>query len=159
MTEVQIIMPNGALGASESDGFLDTAMRLIGVGFGDPDEWASKYGTNFENEVFLMKTQYWGDCTCGAMDTGPDEPERDCEPTCPMQAPNFRFKPTGFEVRWYKYIGRDMEFSGELPADFIQQIFAIHPKGMTVDQASSELARGEEENARAFQAMFNSLGM
>lgn len=28
---------------------------------------------------------------------------------CPVVRPNFRHKETGFEVRWYKYIGRGME--------------------------------------------------
>ena len=160
MTQVQIVTPSGMFGASADDDVIDTSMRIIAVGFGDPGDWCSKYGTNFENDVFSMKTQYWGDCTCSAMDTGPDEPERDCEATCPMALPNFRFKPTGFEVRWYKYIGRGMEIAGEtLPGDFMQQIFATHPKRMTVDQALEQLARSEEESAKAFQEMFDSLGV
>src|SRR5690606_31203002 len=34
-------------------------------------------------------------------------------------APNFVYKPTGGEVRWYKYIGRGMEIEGEFPPDFL----------------------------------------
>lgn len=30
---------------------------------------------------------------------------------CPTIRPNFVYKPTGFEVRWYKYIGRSQEFN------------------------------------------------
>jgi hypothetical protein len=160
MTEINIVTPRGMFGGSVADNMMDIAMRVIGVGFGEPGEWASKYGTNYENDVFAMRTQYWGDCTCGAMDTEPGEPERDCEPTCPMVLPNFLFKPTGFSITWYKYIGRSMEYSDHcLPNDFLQQIFATHPKGMTVDQAIRELDLRQEEADRSFREMFDSLGI
>lgn len=157
MTEINIVTPKGMFGGSVADNMMDTAMRVIGVGFAEPGEWASKYGTNYENDVFAMRTQYWGDCTCGAMN---EEVEHDREPTCPMVLPNFLFKPTGFSVTWYKYIGRSMEYSDHcLPNDFLQQVFATHPKGITVDQAIRELARQEDETAKAFQEMFDSLGV
>jgi hypothetical protein len=37
-------------------------------------------------------------------------------PTCSLELPNFRHHATGFEVRWYKYIGRDNETVNQ-PAD------------------------------------------
>lgn len=42
--------------------------------------------------------------------------------TCSLELPNFRHKPTGFEVRWYKWIGRDNEYSdeGNWPAIFAE---------------------------------------
>jgi len=146
MTEVKIIMPTGAFGASDADDMIDTAMRTIGVGFAEPDEWASKYGTDYENDVFMMHRYCWCE-------------REDCR-WCEDGAPNFLFKPTGFSLTWYKYIGRGMELSDEcLPGDFLHQIFATHPKGMTVDQAIDELARREEETSKFFQAMFDSLGV
>jgi hypothetical protein len=36
--------------------------------------------------------------------------------TCSLELPNFRHQASGFEVRWYKYIGRDNELKNE-PAD------------------------------------------
>jgi hypothetical protein len=51
---LEIITPPGMFGPSADDDLLDTALRVIGVAFGDPAEWASKYGTNFENDVFMM---------------------------------------------------------------------------------------------------------
>lgn len=39
--------------------------------------------------------------------------------TCPEMRPNFLYKPTGAEVYWYKYIGRDMDVEGDLPVDFL----------------------------------------
>jgi hypothetical protein len=34
---------------------------------------------------------------------------------CAIVLPNFLYKPTGFEVRWYKWIGRSMETRGATP--------------------------------------------
>ncbi len=34
-------------------------------------------------------------------------------PTCALSLPNFRHHATGFEARWYKWIGRDNEYVGE----------------------------------------------
>lgn len=116
MSEITIILP------PRDEDFLSESLRLltrkiceahpdIEGAYGLGGEFG--YGENFDNEVFTMRRQYWGDCTCGAMDTGPDEPERDCDPTCPMQLPNFRHKASGFEVRWYKWIGRSNETANE----------------------------------------------
>lgn len=73
------------------------------------------------------------------------------------RAPNFWFKPSNFKLNWYKYIGRDMEVDGDLPADFLERIFATHPTGMTLDEAISETGRQEEETAESFRRMMASL--
>lgn len=57
------------------------------------------YGEVFENEVFAIFPYYWGDCTCGD--------EQNHKSDCPIVKPNFLYKPTGFELRWYKYPLRD----------------------------------------------------
>ena len=50
------------------------------------------YGCHFENSTFFMHPYCWCDAsTC---------------PQCGYDAPNFQHKPSGSEVRWYKYIGR-----------------------------------------------------
>lgn len=33
---------------------------------------------------------------------------------CPVERPHFHHKPTGLKVRWYKWIGRDMEIQGSV---------------------------------------------
>lgn len=88
------------------------------------------YGAHFEDDVFVMRPYYWGECDCGA-----DEREDafwmenahsdDCYqteryfsteghyPICALELPNFRHKASSVEVRWYKYIGRGMEVAGE----------------------------------------------
>lgn len=255
MTEVHIITPPGMFGATASDDVIDTAMRVIGVGFGDPDEWPSKYGTNYENDVFMMHRFCWCDkegecpwCTgCGAYeeacsvcsvdyhsgdcyskelakrlraagleeydyekrkdvtaikrilckergvkfteylffcDCGGDERRNDALKTggCDYHRgtgifsrfapwtldhkrhyydpPNFWFKPTDFRLTWYKYIGRDMASNkDEIAGDFLQRVFASHPKGMTVEAAFAEFTRREEESAEAFATMFKDLGV
>lgn len=253
MTEVRIILPPGFFGASSSDDFIDTAMRVIGVGFGDEDEWASKYGTNYENDVFMMQRFCWcereGECpwctgcgayeeTCAACtiphaieclqskidahmkrskyerydmkwfderretarklaeqaghkieggvewlcDCGTDERRKAARDTdgCDYHKgtgifsrwsphihddkrryydpPNFWFKPSDFRLIWYKYIGRDMAANkDELPGDFIHQVFATHPKGMTAEQAFEKFAQEQDEHDKAFEAMLADL--
>ena len=82
------------------------------------------YGADFENTVFVMRPFYWGDCDCDAPE---DENHR---PTCSLELPNFRHKASGFEVRWYKYIGRSMEAvgSGDLHEIFRQCRESLPPK-------------------------------
>lgn len=53
------------------------------------------YGVDFENDTFMMH-QY---CCCE---------QSDCK-WCECDAPNFKHKSSGFEVRWYKWIGRSSE--------------------------------------------------
>jgi len=98
----QIIMAHGAEGCDDALGdFIEAGMRIIGVA-ATPSakaEWANKYGTNFENDVFMMHRFCWcGEDACAWC--GGNEPE-----------PNFRHKELGLAVRWYKYIGRGMEIS------------------------------------------------
>ncbi len=56
----------------------------------------------------------WGcRCTCGVDERAKKYfEEHDHSATCALAIPNFRHKATGFEVRWYKWIGRDMETNG-----------------------------------------------
>ncbi|WP_157119796.1 hypothetical protein [Nocardia xishanensis] len=103
------------------------------------------YGLAHETDVFVMRPFYWGDCDCGHMDRinnrwydldldnhpgGCDceqcaaysewvNKQGRCLPTCSTELPNFLYKPTGARVEWYKWIGRDMEIKGDLPADFL----------------------------------------
>lgn len=71
------------------------------------------YGVNFENDAFVMRRFYWGDCDCGSDEN--DEPHK---PTCSLERPNFLHKRTGLEIRWYKWIGRDMEAKPETIIDW-----------------------------------------
>lgn len=54
-------------------------------------------------------------CTCGRDNAYQRWMDENPHPrTCPEMRPNFRHKPSGLEIRWYKWIGRSMEY---LPAE------------------------------------------
>lgn len=67
------------------------------------------YGVEYENDVFMMKPYCW----C----------EQDGCPWCYGEAYNFLFKSSKFGIRWYKWIGRDMEYSRKLKKGEWDKIF------------------------------------
>lgn len=78
--------------------------------------------------------------------------------------PHFRHKPSGFTVRWYKYIGRDMECQGgdDLTLqDLAESVFAS--LNTTVDKAISEFEtaqqKADEEAKAAVKFWFSDEGM
>lgn len=73
-------------------------MGLLGGTYG--------YGARWDDKVFSMHPFCWCDKEgCLWCDYN--------EETGEGGAPNFHHKRTGFEVTWYKYIGRSMETEGE----------------------------------------------
>ncbi|MHA2044701.1 MAG: hypothetical protein ACW99G_07895 [Candidatus Thorarchaeota archaeon] len=76
------------------------------------------YGFYFENDIFHVFPYYWGDCTCRPeSDTLPSEEEYynyTHKDTCLLLKPNFLYKPTGYELSWYKYPLRDSYASEDL---------------------------------------------
>lgn len=62
------------------------------------------------NHTLLIRRDgkiWWGsNCWCE---------KEDC-PWCSGSEPHFLFKPTGFSIDWYKFIGRDMQLSGPVSA-------------------------------------------
>ena len=109
---VRIVMPRGMAGACNDDSPLESFLRQLAAKHGTEDEWAEKYGTNFENGTFMMHQFCW----CG----------RDDCPWCREndKAPNFHYKPLGLKVWWYKYIGRDMEMTGDLTPEQFEKMKA-----------------------------------
>jgi hypothetical protein len=69
----------------------------------------TNYFGDFECELFETHAYWWGDCTCGVDDLtfDNDEIEPPHSSTCMYNRPNFIYKPTGYELRWYKYPLRD----------------------------------------------------
>jgi len=50
--------------------------------------------------------------------------------TCALILPNFLYKPTECEIRWYKYVGRDQQQKGKLPKDWLENcIKSLWEKG------------------------------
>ena len=63
-------------------------------------------------------------CTCGLRERAAEELPGHAK-TCSLELPNFCHKVSGFEVRWYKYIGRGMETKGTAdPMDIFNDCFA-----------------------------------
>lgn len=105
---------------------LDTFLREFAEKYKEnADEWAEKYGTNFENDKFMMHRFCWcekDDCSwCGGniipelmKSSGFEKNE---------VAPNFWYKPLDLKVWWYKYIGRGVKVNKQLTeSDFKQMI-------------------------------------
>jgi hypothetical protein len=99
--------------------FLSKKLKLE-TGFGLGGEFG--YGVDFENDTFMMHHFCWcgqDNCDWCAMN-GKRLQKRLLKKYGNKEwaeggiAPNFWYKPTGFMIEWYKWIGRDMEFSKKL---------------------------------------------
>ena len=78
------------------------------------------YGANFENETFMIHRYCWcekEDCPWCGGDASPFAQARYFGGDPTQRAPNFWHKKSDFKVWWYKYIGRGMEYSGEVDWD------------------------------------------
>lgn len=97
-----LIIPQGMLGHFEGESLIDSMLRAVGEKYSeDKDaEWAGKYGTNYENELFAMCKFCWCE-------------KEDCK-VCNGELPNFHYKPLDFKLSWYKYIGRGVEMNKTL---------------------------------------------
>lgn len=85
--------------------------------YGCPKNERGFYG--FDNDVFAIRPYWWGDCTCGA-----EENNNECHaPDCALVLPNFLYKPTRFEIQWYKYPFRDSYMNQNLSQKEILNIF------------------------------------
>jgi hypothetical protein len=102
----EIVIPKGA---DRGDLMVELTRQLSlktgqsgGAGLGGENG----YGIDFENDVFMMHPYCWCE-------------KYDC-PWCAESRENFLYKPTGFKMHWYKYIGRDEETDGKLPKDWFE---------------------------------------
>lgn len=95
-------------------------------------EWPQKYGTDFENDVFMMHSFCWCDgddcdwCNEHLLDvsvTKYHQPENEPFEDRWSGAPNFHYKPTDLKVWWYKYIGRDVETNRPVTDEEVIEIF------------------------------------
>lgn len=91
------------------------------------------YGEEYENDAFMMHPFCWCDsptcpwcysCDCEYTDAENWEDMRlikECDNCSNLKTPqpNFLYKPEGFSVSWYKYIGRDMEVNKEPPKNWL----------------------------------------
>lgn len=72
--------------------------------------WSPGIAADLASEWGLPSVGCAVHCTCGRSDAFAGWMAANPHPAdCPIERPNFRHKRSGFEVRWYKYIGRSME--------------------------------------------------
>lgn len=116
---------------------------------GDEDWGPRKYGTEFENDVFEMHPFWWGRCRCKywlileqrdkhfkrsrRTQKRDENYERFLEThehaaNCPEHPDNDRsklpnFRCGDFEVRWYKYIGRDISCNRSITRQELEDMF------------------------------------
>jgi hypothetical protein len=105
-------------------GFEEELSRLFDSYAKDRDTSWREYGEPFENGTFFVSTYYWGDCTCGYEDADQKKigyPEQHTK-ECLLCRPNFCYKPTEFELRWYKYPLRDSYMSQDLSLEEFKKI-------------------------------------
>jgi hypothetical protein len=84
---------------------------------------------------------WWGECDCGMGD--------DIEPlahlsTCILLKPNFLFKPTGFEISWYKYPLRDSWSNHRIAFDDFRAMIDQCIKSLKNNPCNDSTAKGEE---------------
>jgi hypothetical protein len=155
----------------EHDTSLTEALGVIAHAFRKPEEWADKYGTHVDNEVFMMRPfcdcQREGCAWCGTCECDWGSEEGDCDHCTNAQryaeaggepgrgAPNFWHKPSGFKVWWYRHIGRSMQTSGDLPDDLIASCLAAHPDGIEEGAARASLTVMNQNAVSAMDSMFD----
>lgn len=88
------------------------------------------------DEYNLPRSRYQWHCTCGVDEKAKTYFSTEGHyPTCALELPNFRHKPSGFEVRWYKWIGRDMEIAAPGGIDqnsiFNECLASLRPEGIS----------------------------
>lgn len=153
MSSITIVLPERS--EDELSDFLRALTKAIceahpelESGYGLGGEFG--YGENFENDIFVMRRQYWGECDCGWSEKEwawhektqgkPDYDEHwkvflkdnpGHSPQCALELPNFLHKRTGFEVRWYKWIGRDNEIKN--PPTDIAAVIAECIQSLTIN--------------------------
>lgn len=66
MSELTVITHKGAWGKYDGESGIESALRIIAEKFSQEGEWADKYGTNVDNETFMMRPFCWCDSDdCG----------------------------------------------------------------------------------------------
>jgi hypothetical protein len=112
----------------------------------------------YADEIDFAQSFAWEDshpfpvCTCGATD-GWVESENH-EPSCSFERPRFLYKPSGLQVAWYKYIGRDMDIVAEGTPVSLMEIFEsclASIGGPSLREAAASYSKAEDEHSERFR--------
>jgi hypothetical protein len=111
----EVPIPRGA----GYEGLLDALFDAIDE---EENSMTSGYGLNFANDIFETFPYYWGDCTCDDNEGLFLESEEHFD-SCLLLKPNFLYKPTDYQLSWYKYPLRDSYANREMSLlDFADMI-------------------------------------
>lgn len=95
----------------------DPAMLIYNAAYKKRDKAQERIIAKLYDDFGLPRSPYQWQCTCGVDELGKAYFATEGHyPTCALELPNFRHHASGFEARWYKYIGRDNE-TVNMPAD------------------------------------------
>ncbi len=65
-TTIEFNFPKGHLGADGRDNLLTLVIRALSLKYGKGEEWADKYGTEYEDDTILIHPDYMdSECSCG----------------------------------------------------------------------------------------------
>lgn len=92
-------------------------------------------------------------CDCGQEELRQDFfANNDHDPDCELVLPNFCHKSSGFEVRWYKWIGRDMATNRDITWEEIRKIFVECWESIPQEARAKAMAEHEYENTPEYLA-------
>ena len=89
----------------DREAFEKAFQPLMDAGFDSYGYYHGEWG--FSNDVFSVQPYWWGD-----------------EDAKEASAPNFLYKPTGLEIRWYKYMLRDAYANKNVSIEEMKEIIA-----------------------------------
>ena len=95
------------------EAFCDFLFRNGFDGYGHV-EWSKE--SDFENDTFIIRPYYWGE----------DEEI--------AQLPNFVYKPTGLEIKWYKYPMRDAYSNQDIDIESFKAVLRRCEESMKGEQ-------------------------
>ena len=88
----------------EFEDILISFLNELGLGDSGYDGQSDETYATFDNEIFTIRPYYWGD-------------NEEIE-----ELPNFVFKPTDFQIQWYKYPLRDSYMNREIDVEQFKEI-------------------------------------
>lgn len=72
---------------------------------------------HYENDTFKIFPYYWGECNCGFEQETEWYDSNNHKSHCFLVLPNFIYKPTNFQIKWYKYPLRDAYMNQNIDCD------------------------------------------
>lgn len=99
--------------------------RLWSAAYDKKNKTHAKLTSQLYDEYKLPRSRYQWHCTCGVDERAAEYFKTESHyAECAIELPNFRHKSSNLEVRWYKWIGRDMKVNQKFGPKKLRAIFA-----------------------------------